>query len=302
MTVRDSSFQDYIAQEVQRCKGVYFPVKTGFILRMLIRKARCDELHPNPDDEFSMPDIGPNYKIISEYQKQFLTAMNYSQPYYEGEPIIVERTHPDGYQIINGHHRWAAALRIGQEKIPVRIVNLTHEADVKKILARSAHTKRIAIDLDEVIFRMEEDEPLERPLPFPWRLMYPERIRLGVPALFHYLAKHGYDIWLYSAKFYSADYIQNCFRQYHVKITGVITAIDKRTHTAGNDGVKLETLISDNYRYTVHIDNDLLVQSRRGSKKYVEYSLRGASVDWSKDVMNAITQIEETDTEGDEQV
>ena len=65
-----------------------------------------------------MPKVGPNYKIISAYQQQYVDALKISRNYYEGEPIIVERTHPEGYRIVNGHHRWAAALRIGMAQIP----------------------------------------------------------------------------------------------------------------------------------------------------------------------------------------
>ena len=50
-----SGFDEYLAQEVQRCRGVYFPVKTELLRRLMIREARCDELHPNPDDEFCAP-------------------------------------------------------------------------------------------------------------------------------------------------------------------------------------------------------------------------------------------------------
>ena len=29
------------------------------------------------------------------------------------EPLIVEKVHPEGYMLLNGHHRWAAALKTG---------------------------------------------------------------------------------------------------------------------------------------------------------------------------------------------
>ena len=290
-----SLFDEYIQQEVQNAKGVYFPVKTGILRRLLTREAYCEDLHPNPEDEFCMPKIGPNYRIISEYQQQYADALKMSQHYYEGEPIVVERTHPEGYRIINGHHRWAAALRMGQAKIPVKVVNLTHEEDVRKILANSTHTKRAAIDLDEVLFRTEG--PLESALPFPWNRLYRERLRRGVPALFHFLAKNGYDIWLYSSQYYSADYIQNYFRKYHVKVTGVITAIGKRAKAAGDAGKNLEKLITNKYSSTVHIDNDLVLQINRETKDFREFPLSGETADWSQEVMDAIGQIEAPEKE-----
>lgn len=32
---------------------------------MLVKSVRTDRLHPNPDDEFCFPDVGPNYGIIN---------------------------------------------------------------------------------------------------------------------------------------------------------------------------------------------------------------------------------------------
>lgn len=291
MAGTNARFDEFLAQEVQTTKGLFFPVKTSILRRLLTRKAYCEDLHPNPEDEFCVPKIGPNYKIISEYQQMYVNAMKRSQNWYEGEPIIVERTHPEGYRIINGHHRWAAALRIGQPTIPVRVVNLTHEEDVKKILENSSHTKRAALDLDEVLFRGEG--PLERPLPFPWSKLYPERLRRGVSALFHFLAKNGYDIWLYSSNYYSTDYIQRYFRRYHGKITGVMTAVGKRAKAADDAGKSLEKLITNKYRFTVHIDNESVLQIVKETKDLREFALSGDDALWSREVMDAITQIEE---------
>ena len=64
-------FQVFLDKEVNKVKGIYYPVKAGFLRRVLIRKALCRKLHPNPDDEFCDPGIGPNYGIISNYVKKF---------------------------------------------------------------------------------------------------------------------------------------------------------------------------------------------------------------------------------------
>lgn len=292
MAGTNTQFEDFLAAEIKSGKGVSFPVKTGFVRRMLTKKANCYSLHPNPEDEFCMPEVGPNYEIISKYQQQFLHGLKSSVPDYFGEPIIVERLHPDGYRIINGHHRWAAALRIGLEKIPVQIVNLMHEADVKRILENSTHTKRVALDLDEVIFRTAEDSPYEKPLPFPWNRFYKDRIRLGVPALFHFLATKGYDIWLYSAQYHSIDTIQNYFHKYHVKVDGIMTAIEKRRQSSEESEKKLENLIMKKYRYTLHIDNDSVLQIFSETKSFREFPLSGSPEEWSQEIMNVVEQLE----------
>ena len=286
-----SQFDEFLQQEVEKSKGVYFPVKSGLLRRMIVKEARIKNLHPNPEDEFSMPEVGPNYQVISNYQQQYVDALKTSYHYYSGEPIVVERTHPDGYRIVNGHHRWAAAVRIGQKKIPVKVVNMTHEADVKQILEKTTHTKRVALDMDEVIFRDENDPAVEKALPFPWTNMIKKRLRIGVPALFHYLAKNGYDIWLYSSEFYSTDTVQRFFRKYHVKVDGVITAIGKRAQGAGS-GKQIEKLITNKYEYTVHVDNELVLQIFSGTKDFNEFPLSGDASKWSQEVMDAIAAVE----------
>ena len=289
-----TNFDEFLAREVERGR-LYFPVRTGILRRLLIRRARCADLHPNPEDEFSMPGIGPNYEIISRYQKQFVDALRTSREYLAGDPVIVERTHPDGYRIVNGHHRWAAAMRIGQKRIPIEIVNLMHEADVKRILANSKHTKRAALDLDEVVFR--EDGPLEEALPFPWSRLYRERVPLGVPALFHFLKKNGYDIWLYSSKYYSEDHIRRFFRMHHVDADGVMTAIGKRGKAAGQAGNSLEKMITDKYRFTLHIDREAVLQILGGTEGFREFPLSGDASGWPKEVMAAVETIEKADRE-----
>lgn len=297
MCAAKTELDKYIAEQVQKIKGVYFPVKTGLLRRRLTKKAACKSLYPNPEDEFSMPDIGPSYSIISNYERQFLDNIQRNIPYtYPNKPIIVEKLHPDGYMLINGHHRWAAALRIGQAKIPVQIVNLMHETDVKEILQNSNHVKCASFDLDEVLIRGEEDPCLEKPLPFPWNCIYKIRIRRGVPALFHCLEKNGYDIWLYSAQYHSADAVQDYFRRYHVQVDGVISAVGRRIGF-GSDGKKLEQLLRDKYRSTLHTDNDMVLYTCGDAKESREFELSGAPDAWSQEVMDVIDRIEKEEAD-----
>ncbi len=289
-----TQFDEFLAQEIKNCKGVYFPVKAGALTRLLVRKADCYDLHPNPEDEFSMPSIGPNYEIISRYQKQYTDAMRMNEPYYSGEPIFVEKTHPDGYMIINGHHRWAAALRIGQTKIPVKIINLTHGEDIKAILQNSQHTKRAALDLDEVVFGEETETALEKPLQFPLNRLYKERLRLGIPALFNFLSEKGDDIWLYSARYYSTDSIQKLFHHYHVKVDGVITATEKRKKSADESEKKIEKMIANKYQYSVHIDSHAVLLFSTGTKSIREFSLDESPDDWPQAVAYAMEELEKS--------
>ena len=117
---------------------MYVPGRVNPLMCQLRRSARLKHVHPNPEDEFCFQDIGPNYKIISDYEQQILQARKNDTRIFS-EPLTVQKMYPDGYMLLNGHHRWAAAVRLGEEKVPVRIVNLTTLNEVQKMI-RDAKT------------------------------------------------------------------------------------------------------------------------------------------------------------------
>ena len=85
-----TAFDEFVAEEVKKYKGIYVPVKAGVLRRALIRWAPLSKLHPNPDDEFCMPKVGPNYRIISQYMESFRLERLHSKDYCE-EPLTVAR-------------------------------------------------------------------------------------------------------------------------------------------------------------------------------------------------------------------
>ena len=287
----NTKLDTYISEDVNKYKGVAVPIKASLLNRLLIKKYPCKKLHVNPDDEFSMPKVGPSYRIISEYEKKFLDKARHNVFFYEGEePIIVEKIHPDGYMILNGHHRWAAALRLGYSNIPVQIVNLTHESDIKRILSNSTHDKRVTMDLDEVVFfdPTNSDMRPEKEPAFPFNKMYKDRLRLGIPALFRFLEINGFDIWVYSSNYYSIDYIKSLFKKYHTNVTGIVTGTEKKNNKAKR--AKIDSAMNEKYKYTIHIDNSMVLQIFSKSKDFMDYEITGAT-DWSAKVIDTIREI-----------
>ena len=45
-------FESFLADEVSKVKGVYYPLKAGFLRMAFVRSVSCSKLHPNPNDEF----------------------------------------------------------------------------------------------------------------------------------------------------------------------------------------------------------------------------------------------------------
>lgn len=286
-------FQVFLDKEVNKVKGIYYPVKAGFLRRVLIRKALCRKLHPNPDDEFCFPEIGPNYQIISGYEKDYrIIKRNASRKHTMtggiAEPIMVEKVHPDGYMILNGHHRWAAALHTGIRSLSVRIVDLTQEKDIREMLQAGSFDRRAALDLDEVVFCSTDDPYTEKALPFPLNRIYRERIRLGVPALFHTLHNNGCDIWVYTSQYYSLGYLRYYFKHYRVPVTGIVTGTARKAPRGSDTMKELNRMLDTKYSSTIHIDRDMILCTSGDSREFEEYRLSGSPETWSREVIGIL--------------
>lgn len=288
-----TEFQKYLAQKLKEDEGVLVPVKASALERMFVKKTNTKKLHPNPEDEFCDPTIGPNDGIISDYVQKIRNSVNQvSRPW--DEPLIVEKVHPDGYRLLNGHHRWAAALKTGYSPVGISIVNLTQATDIERMVRNSTHDKRVTVDLDELVFCTEGGGlPLEKPLSFPLNRIYREHMRLGIPALLHFLGEQGYDIWVYSARYYSIEYIRSYFKRYSVKVDGIVTGAGRRMSAARNELAKrTEKMITDQYAETLHIDSDLVLRTVRDSRIFEEYPVEAEPEAWSGAVKEIIRRLD----------
>ena len=283
---------EYVEKDLEKQKGVYIPVHAGLAERLFVKKAAVSKLHPNAEDEFSMDSVGPSYRIIGEYETKFREALRLERRVFD-EPLTVEKLRPNGYLLLNGHHRWAAAMRCNIKKVPIKIINCATESDIKTILEKSEHDKRVAIDLDEVIFRPADYLYLEKKsFSFPLNIRFKQRIRLGVPALFYYLTKHGYDIWVYAADYYSIDDIQIFFKTYSVHVDGIITGVGKLEQNKSASEMRMKELIANKYALTLHIDNDSVIETNSRTKEFEEYTIDAAEEEWSKKAIAIIEEIE----------
>ena len=292
MSESKTNLEKRLSEELAKYKGAYVPAKASLLRRALVRSVSCKKMHPNPNDEFCDPHFGPNQQIIARYADEIRHIQEH--PYLKcfDEPIIIEKIHPDGYMILNGHHRWAAAVRMSQPRLRVQVVNLTQASDIEQMLQNVKHQKRVTLDLDEVVFQREPGEAVEKKLPFPLDRIYKERLRRGIPALFHFLKTNGYDIWVYSKRYYSTEYIQMLFKCYHVQIDGIVTGTGRKAKNMEAQKKKLQALIAKKYPLTIHIDRHSLLCISGESKDYMEYPLTGNEMTWSQEIMNIIGALE----------
>ena len=104
MAYEKSFIITHIREDLEKTEGKRDVVKANPIEMMMVKKVSPEELHVNPADEFSFPDIGPNDAVFEE-------------------PILVNKIKYGGYLILNGHHRWAGALKARVKKIRIKIQN-----------------------------------------------------------------------------------------------------------------------------------------------------------------------------------
>ena len=125
------NLMDRIRVDINKYQNRRDIIRAGIVERLMVRKVAPEKLHPNPVDEFTHPDVGPNYAIISDYAEQARHCIRFELEVFE-EPIIVEKVRFGGYMILNGHHRWAAALQASVPKVCVSIVNQLALDSVRK--------------------------------------------------------------------------------------------------------------------------------------------------------------------------
>ena len=174
------------------------------------------------------------------------------------------------------------------KKIPVKISNLTKAEDIIKDLSKTARVKRASINLDDVIFCQSESEAAEKPLFFPFNLIFKERIRRGIPALCIALQEAGYDIWVYTAGYASTNYISQMFRHYRIKVDGIINGLNH----ANNKGVSIydqaKPLMEKKYNTTIHIDTEHVVWVRLGTKEFEDIPVNSQDEKWANNVISIV--------------
>ena len=117
-----SSFYTYVQEDLDAYEGKRDVVRVSLLERLVVRSIPPQEMHVNPDDEFADPDIGPSERIINEYAHEIPKLYKNGEPIFPN-PIMVYKMAADGYLILNGHHRWAAAIKHGLKKVRAAIMN-----------------------------------------------------------------------------------------------------------------------------------------------------------------------------------
>lgn len=277
-----SDYVEYVLDDIKKNGQKQETVKAGLLERLTKKMISPEKLHPNPEDEFSMEEIGPNLKIVVDYVMQINKLRKYDETIFE-EPVVVEKLKRDGYMILNGHHRWLAALRVGVKKLHVKIVNLIHDEDIERMMDSSTNTRRAVFDLDEVLFAAADAESDAIPEQFHADRI-PARLRAGAAELIRVLQKKGYDIWVYTGNYYSEGMISIFFELYDLKITGVINGVNDK---AAGYSKETNSKLRKKYTETIHIDNNNMLITHSEVKGFEDIELEDP-LDWKGSILKVL--------------
>lgn len=286
MAAATDEYKKLVLEDIENYIDLGHPLHSGILERLLIRKVSLKKLHPNPDDEFSMADIGPNYGIIGNYEKEFrhmVATGNDPLGSFGKEPLVVEKLSTGGYMILNGHHRWMAAYRTGIKKIDVQIVNVTHEEDIIANINQSERKMCVSFDLDEILLTDGVVYTADKKLAFPANRVFEKGLRHNAANLIKELQRQGFDVWIYTANYHSEKYIRALFKLYNANPDGVINGLS-RNRSKG----KIKDAFINKYELSVHIDNEEIIVVNTKTKEYETLEIEPGEASWAS---NAIALI-----------
>lgn len=278
-----TELREMVFADADKYNGIRKPLKASYLERCLVKKISPKKLHVNPDDEFSMREFGPHPGIVNKYVQTFVEFQYKNLP-IEMEPLFVEKMSPDGYMILNGHHRWAAATKLSLKKVPIKIVNLVHEEDIEKMARRTNNTVAVAIDFDEVLTCFNDTMRHE-----PYNITrreYSHKLRAGVPDLIRFLQELKCDVWVYTADYLSLDEMVEYFSSYGVSVDGIINGMNGKNAAAKQAGEAMEK----KYAVRYHIDNESVTFVERATRNMEQFEITGGPDDWADCVRTIMTE------------
>lgn len=279
MVVTNEIYTKYVTEDLNNHKGLYHPVKAHFYERIKARMISPLKLHPNPDDEFSMEKIGPNWNIIGDYEKTIRERKKREEDIFD-DPLIAVKLDKGGYMLLNGHHRWMAAVSLKIDKVPVEVVNITTDEDIYNAVNKSTRNKCVTIDLDEVLL-------CDDSCGFPFNVVYKENLRENAALLVSEVQRVGYDVWVYTGSYRSEAYIKGLFSINKCKVDGVVNGI---TNGKGKSK-KLAEIFRSKYKHIVHIDNSMITCVDTEKKDYECIDLSADGAGWASEVALRIKEI-----------
>ena len=151
---------------------------------------------------------------------------------------------------------------------------------------------RVSFDLDEVLFVSPRTHKTEPELPFPLRLIYKERLRLGTPELLRSLQELGYEVWISTSSFRTEKYIRRLFRCYGVRLDGIVNGERHLREVQRDNKTPLPQKLPNRYRISLHVDDESVVCSWGREYGYEAYQLNAEDDEWKDKIIQKAKDVQ----------
>lgn len=283
-----SDYIEKVVEDVEKYNGIRKVIKAGLIERCMTRFCAPEKLHPNPADEFSRAEIGPNLEIVGEYVTQIKFLEAHRMDVFD-DPVIVEKMEPDGYLLLNGHHRWFAALRMNVKKLHVKIVNIITDIDLGRMIGASANDKLVTFDFDEVLLTIDENNMATLSSTI-FSKKIKERLRTGAPEVIRVFQNKGYDICVYTSGYFTEEDFNDFFSMYDLKADVIVNGVNEKRKAAGSAD-RIKQLLKENYKRIVHVDNESVYDVDHVTKEFETYEIKDFDLSWDEGVKDIIDKL-----------
>ncbi len=284
MTIVDE-YQKLVLDDVKTYAGICRPVKSSIPARIFIRKLPVNKLHPNPEDEFCDPKIGPSYPIVTNYIQEFQKGGRQNKLPF-GQGLTVEKMSTGGYMLLNGHHRWLAANILGYKKVQVNVVNAISETEVIAAINSSDKRMCVSFDLDEVLLTDRHSELADHRLIFPYNFIIRRTLRKHAGNLINELRGLGFDVWVYSGSAVSREEVHRLMSLHKARVDGMVMLLK------GKSSSNLQQAFRDKYELSLHIDNENLLWVNTRTREYDSIPVAGGAA-WAADALAKVRGLEE---------
>lgn len=285
MPAATNTYDKYVTEDLKVHKGLLHPRKATMLERLKTRMVSINKLHPNPEDEFSVESVGPNWEIVGDYERSIRDRIETGRDVF-GEPLIAVKLDKGGYMLLNGHHRWLAAINVRVKKVPVKVVNITTADDIYKVIDKSERTKCVTIDFDEVLFA-DNFQSATNKIGFPLKYVYKKNIRDNASLLIREFQNLGFDVWIYSGGYLSEQYINGLFKINKCKIDGMVNGLDGKRNSQ-----VIKKMFRDKYNIIAHVDNESVTIVCPQSKNYEILDINCTSEEWAAAAVNTINDFD----------
>ena len=286
MPMVSQEYQTLVLDDLAAYDGLVHPVKASLPERVLRRRLPLTMIHPNPIDEFCDPKIGPSYSVISRYEAEWRKALQHHQD-PELESLYVEKLSSGEFRLLDGHHRWMAAHRLGFRSFKVRILNVTPVDEIVSAVARSERRLCVSFDLDEVLLTDGGSAAADGRMPMRTGCFKGKTLRKNAELLIEELHRAGCDVWVYTGSYIEEADLRRLLRAHRAEADGIVSGLK---HPQSRE--KLRRAFSEKYELSLHIDTESIVCVDTRTKEYEVAEIAGDEIGWAARAIGAVKRLE----------